>query len=107
MQAIRPIPRMLLNQTMEVREPLSDGTYGAAKTIGHVRFERCEDVSDDAHRAAYVSGTIFVDGVMSEGAYQVPVGSRIGIGGLDLYVRQVKRFEGAQGRIHHWELSVS
>lgn len=48
-----------------------------------------------------------MDAVNSKGAFEVPAGSRVEIGGASLYVRECRRLRGFNGRIHHWELEVS
>ena len=104
---MRQIPRRRLPHRMEVREPEPGGGYAEAKTIEHVRFERVHTTSADAHRSDSVGGKVYVDAVMSDGAFEVPVGSRAAIGGADMTVTTCTAFEGANGRVHHWELVVS
>ncbi|MCI9129183.1 MAG: minor capsid protein [Eggerthellaceae bacterium] len=106
MAGMRAIPRRLLPDTMDVREPAADGSFGEAKTIAHVRFERKREASADAHRSESLCGRVFVDAVTSTGAYEVPAGSRIEIQGLSLFVESCTAYEGANGRVHHWELDV-
>lgn len=106
MGMLRPIPCSLLGTSCAVREPLPDGDYGEAREIAHVRFERLHEAVDDAHRADDVLGTVYIDAVMSEGAYEVAAGSRIEIEGASLLVARVRRIEGTWGRVHHWELEV-
>lgn len=103
---LRPIPRALLNAACTVYGPLADGGFAEGREIAPVRFERSHDVVDDAHRADAVAGKVYVDAVMSGGAFEVRAGSRIAVGGASLLVASVKRFEGPHGRVHHWELEV-
>lgn len=103
---MRAIPRRLLPDTMEVREQTADGSFGEAKTIAHVRFERKREATDDAHRSEGLCGRVYVDAVTSAGALEVPAGSRVEIQGLSLFVESCTVFEGANGRVHHWELDV-
>lgn len=107
MLPIRPIPRNLLTDAMVVCEPTDDGEYGEPKTVRHVRFERMHEVADDAHRIDCVGGKVFVDAVMSDGAFEVAAGSRIEIDGVKLLVKSCSRFADANGRVHHWELVVA
>jgi hypothetical protein len=73
-----------------------------------VRFEFCQRSSEDEHRSADAgSGKVFVDPVNSDGAFEVPVGSRVQIGGHSYLVRVCRRCDDFCGRIHHWELEVS
>lgn len=106
MRALRPIPLMLLPDDMTVREPNADGGYGEAKVIRNVRFERASSMADDNHVLSSVFGTVFVDATMSDGAYEMKVGSRVQIQDLSLLVKSVRRFEIMHGRVHHWELDV-
>ncbi|MBQ9001538.1 MAG: minor capsid protein [Eggerthellaceae bacterium] len=104
----RPIPRRLLADDMRVCVPDGRGGFAAPVEVSGVCFQGGQSVSGDAHRAADAGGgTVFVDAVNSEGAFEVPAGSRVEIGGASLYVRECKRLRGFNGRIHHWELEVS
>ena len=106
MRNLKPIPRRLLPHSMAVEEPLADGTFGNVHELRHVRFERTHEVVADAHRSDAITGKVYVDAVMTEGAYEVPAGSRVSIEGASLLVAKVRRCEGAGGRVHHWELDV-
>lgn len=107
MRALRAIPHRLLPDTCVVRERLEDGRYGVGRAIRHVRFERAQATSTDEHRWADAGcGTLFIDAVSSQGAFEVRAGSRVEIGGQSYLVASVKRFEGARGRVHHWELDL-
>lgn len=85
-----------------------DGTYGPSVLVRHVRFERAESAADDAHRSADGgAGRIFVDAVSSEGAFEVPAGSRVLVGaGPSVHVRRCRRCCAVRGHVHHWELEV-
>lgn len=103
----RPIPRAALPDTMTVRAPQADGTYGEPELICYVRFEHRQRVSDDAHRSADAGGgTVFVDAANSVGAFEVEAGSRVAVAGRSMYVVEVRRCEDLFGRIHHWEIEV-
>ena len=103
----RPIPRAALPDNMTVRVPLSDGTFEEPVIVCYVRFERTQSVSDDGHRSADAgAGTVFVDAVNSVGAFEIPAGSRVAVGGRSLFVREVRRCEDLFGRVHHWEIKV-
>lgn len=52
------------------------------------------------------AGKVYVDAVNSSGAFEMPAGSRVNIGGYSYYVAEVKRCEDFNGHIHHWELVV-
>lgn len=107
MKSIRPIPRTALPDTMTVRVPLVDGAFEEPEIVVGVRFERTQSVSDDVHRSADAgAGTVFVDAVNSIGAFDIPAGSRVAVGGRSLFVREVHRCEDLFGRVHHWELKV-
>lgn len=106
MVSIRPIPRKLLGSSMGVSVPDGMGGYEEPVMVAPVRFERTHEVVSDAHRADAVTGKVYVDAIMSEGAFEIPAGSRIEIDGASLLVASVKRYEGSHGQVHHWELEV-
>lgn len=104
------IPKRLLPDTMTVEVPDTVAAYGGhyleAVTIEHVRFERAEQISKrDYALADGATGRIFVDAVNSEGAFAVPIGSRVTIGTNRMTVLACHRLVGFSG-IHHWELDV-
>lgn len=103
-----PIPRRFLPDSMDVSVPDGRGGFAAPVTVSGVRLCYVQSASVDAHRSADAGGgTVFVDAVNSEGAFEVPVGSRVEIGGVSYFVNKCKRLGGFRGRIHHWELGVS
>jgi len=106
---LRPIPRRLLRQSMSVRTPAADGGFNAAVTVTRVRYERANAAAfGDEHRATDDgAGVIYMDAAHSGGVFEIPAGSRIAIGGDDVVVVRSKRLCGTDGRVHHWELSVS
>lgn len=107
MGGLRPIPVRLLPDVMSVRVPPEDGTLAGPVTVSRVRFQRVQSVSDDAHRAADAgAGKVYVDAVNSGGAFEVPAGSRVTLGGHTYLVAACRRCEDFNGRIHHWELDV-
>lgn len=106
MGMLRPIPRSLLNARCVVYAPGVDGSFGEGREIAPVRFERTHMVVADEHRADAIAGVVYVDAVMSDGAFEVAAGSRIEIEGASLLVAEVRRFEGVRGSVHHWELVV-
>lgn len=104
---LRPIPRRLLPDDMLVYPSDGAGGYGDARLVKHVRFEMADSVVDDAHRASAASGRVFVDAANSAGAFDVPAGSKVAIGGLPpMMVRSCRRCCAVRGRVHHWELEV-
>ena len=108
MDLLRPIPLWLLGDTMLVRVPDGRGGFADPVEVSPVRFEEEQSSSDDAHRSADAGGgTVFVDAVNSAGAFEVPVGSRVQIGGASYFVRKCKRRCGFGSEVHHWELEVS
>ena len=102
---VRPIPKRLLPDEMLVYP--EDG--GQVRKVGHVRLEWEQSACPDAHRAADGgSGIVFVDAANSEGAFEVPAGSRVLVGaGPSLLVKKCKRCCVVRGQVHHWELVVS
>ena len=108
MVLLRPIPLWLLGDTMLVSVPEGHGGFAAPVEVSSVRFEGGQSASDDAHRSADAgAGTVFVDAVNSAGAFEVPAGSRVEIGGASYYVRKCRRRVGFGSSVHHWELEVS
>ena len=104
---LKPIPRRLLPDTIVAHVPDGEGGYEKGRTITNVRFERKRSAVDEPHRSADAgSGKVYIDRVNSGGAFEVPPGSRIEIGGASLYVAAVKPCEASAGQVHHWELSV-
>ena len=93
---------------MLVWRAVGDGTLERRPAmVCHVRYEREERVSDDAHRSDGCSGRVFVDARNSEGAFEVPSGSKVLVGaGPSVMVRAVKRCCVVRGHVHHWELEV-
>lgn len=106
MMSLRPIPRKLLASSMEVAVPDAEGGYEEPVTVAPVRFERTHELVADTHRADAVAGKVYVDAVLTEGAFEIPAGSRVTIDGASLLVASVRRFEGSHGHVHHWELEV-
>ena len=107
MRGLRPIPLRLLAEDAVVRVPDGAGGYVKGVAVSHVRFARTQSVVDDEHRSADAgSGKIYVDAVNSDGAFEVPAGSRIDIDGHSYYVAECRRCEDFNGRVHHWELVV-
>ena len=103
-----PIPRRFLSDCMDVSVPDGRGGFAAPVRVSGVRLCFAQSASGDAHRSADAgAGTVFVDAVNSGGAFEVPVGSRVEIGGVSYYVRKCKRRGGLGVSAHHWELIVS
>lgn len=99
---LRSIPARLLSDSCLVREPAVDGGFGEPRAISHVRFERAQSVVANAYRSADAgAGTLFVDAVMSAGAFEIPAGSRVEVHGRSYVAAKVSRFEGFNGRVHH------
>ena len=107
MRGLRPIPLRLLAEDAVVRVPDGDGGYAEGVAVSHVRFARMQSVVHDEHRLADAgSGKVYVDALNSGGAFEVPAGSRIDIGGHSYYVAECGRCEDFNGHVHHWELVV-
>lgn len=104
---LRPIPARLLPDSCLVREPTADGGFGELRAISRVRFERAQSVVAEAHRGADAgAGTLFVDAVSSAGAFEIPAGSRVEVGGRSYVAAKVARLEGFNGHVHHWEVEL-
>lgn len=108
MRGLRQIPRRLLPDDMLVWVDAADGERGEARLVRHVRFERMQKESGDAHRSADAGGgTVFIDAVNSQGAFEVPVGARVLIGaGPSMHVAECRRCCVFRGVVHHWELTL-
>ena len=102
----RPISKQDLRQTMTVCTPNADGTYSDPLAIIGVQFQQTDKMTDDKHRSSKSGGVVFVDAVNSKGAFSVPVGSRVCIGGHSYMVREVITIGDLFSRVHHWELEV-
>lgn len=107
MRYLRPIPRRLLPDDMLVRPADGQGGYGAARMVRHVRLELVDAVSDEPHRESSCTGRVFVDAVNSQGAFEVPAGSRVVMGSLPgMRVLSCRKCCVVRGQVHHWELEV-
>ena len=107
MRSLRPIPLRLLADDAVVRVPDGAGGFCDGVVVSRVRFRRVQSVVDDDHRSADAgAGKVYVDALNSVGAFEVPAGSRIDIGGHSYYVAECKRCEDFNGHVHHWELTV-
>lgn len=106
MSFLRPIPRRLLSDDMMVWPAMGDGSYGPSRLVRHVRFERSETAAQGgAHFTGGTSSTLFVDATNSEGAFEIPVGSRVLVGaGPSAYVQSCTRCYVLRGVVHHWKL---
>lgn len=108
MFGVTPIPLWMLGDSMLVSVPDGHGGFSGPVEVSPVRFEEVQSASDEAHRSADAGGgTVFVDAVNSRGAFEVPVGSRVEIGGVSYFVRKCKRRGEFGPRVHHWELVVT
>ena len=107
MRSLRPIPARLLAENAVVRIPDGEGGYTEGVEVSHVRFARKHSVVDGSHRSADAgAGKVYVDALNSVGAFEIPAGSRIDIGGHSYYLAECKRCEDFNGHVHHWELVV-
>lgn len=107
MRSLRPIPARLLADDAVVRVPDGAGGYAEGVEVSHVRFARKQSVADNGHRSADAgAGKVYVDALNSVGAFEIPAGSRIYIGGHSYYVAECTRCEDFNGHVHHWELTV-
>jgi hypothetical protein len=92
---------------MLVRPADGQGGYGAARMVRHVRLELVDAVSDEPHRESSCTGRVFVDAVNSQGAFEVPAGSRVVMGSLPgMRVLSCRKCCVVRGQVHHWELEV-
>ncbi len=107
MKSFMPIPKRLLPHDINVRVPDGKGGFNEPVTVRHVAVQMAQSVCDDEHRSAAAgSGTVFLDAMNSDGAFDVPAGSRVELQGHSYYVTESAKFETVQGQVHHWELSI-
>lgn len=116
MARVRPIPPALMRHTMEVRVPAAGsargGEYERPRTVSNVRYQAVLGTRQTAYQLQDgTTGIVFVDAETSAGAFEVPAGSKLAILAPDGWTASVsvlacRRFEGAGGRVHHWELEV-
>ena len=110
MPYLPPIPLYLLPDSMTVEQPDTTSYYGGAflkaVEISHVRYEREETLDSNTVKLADgASGRIWVDAANSSGAFRIPVGSKITLGGEVLIVVSCAEFR-PFGPVHHWEIDV-
>ena len=107
MRGLRPIPVRLLSEDAVVQVPDGAGGFEEGVAVSRVRFVRTQSVSDDAHRSADAgAGKVYVDALNSAGAFEVPAGSRIEVGGHSYYVAESRACADFNGHVHHYELVV-
>ena len=106
MRMFAPIKKGELCKTMVVCTPRPDGTYSDPVAIIGVGFHEFQKASKDAHRSASGGGWVFVDAVNSKGAFSVPGGSLVTIGGHSYTVLENIMIGNLWSRPHHWELKV-
>ena len=88
---------------------LSEAAFGLALPAAerHVRWLVDAREPADGELVAYHRAVCAaVDALNSVGAFEVPAGSRIDIGGHSYYVAECKRCDDFNGHLHHWELPI-
>lgn len=108
MRYLRPIPKRLLPDDMLVWPSDGKGGFLATRMIRHVRLAYAQSVVDEPHCSADAGrGVVYVDSVNSQGAFEVPAGSRVIVGSSpSMFVRSCRRCVVIRGEVHHWELEV-
>ena len=100
----------MLCDEMEVSVPDASGyggEYAEPVTVSHVRLERAEALRQAGYKLADgATGRVFVDAANSEGAFRVPVGSKVSIAGDDYQVLSVDECRARGPEVHHWEVDV-
>lgn len=112
--ALRQIPKALMPDTIEVFVPVA-GEYGGtfsedALVIKNVRLERKSGMNVSSYvQMNGTFGKLFIDAVNSEGAFYIPIGSKVLLNGSNEkhIVTKVECFEGFNGKVHHWEVQIS
>jgi 6,7-dimethyl-8-ribityllumazine synthase len=101
------MPTRLLPDNMLVFPSDGRGGFLAARLVKRIRFEVTNSTSDDAHRASATAGRVFVDATNSEGAFEIPAGSKMLINAMPrMMVATCRRCCIIRGEVHHWELEV-
>ena len=108
---MRQIPKRLLPDKAVVRVPdddaLSGGQYGDEVEIENVRYDKSASIRrTDYQLQDGTTGIVYIDAVNSAGAFEIPAGSVLKIGDLEVYVNITRTFEDFAGHVHHWELEV-
>lgn len=111
---LRPIPRSLLPDAVEVFCP-TESDYGGTfeqygRTISHVRFNAESELRASGHVLDDGStGLLFIDAVSSDGAFEVPVGSKVILNGEEPFkvARKCTVLRGFDGIVHHWEVELA
>lgn len=108
---MRQIPKRLLPDTAIVRLPDDDASAGGhfeqERTIERVRYDKSASIRrTDYQLQDGTTGIVYIDAVNSVGAFEVPAGSVLKIGSVEVYVNITRTFEGFAGHVHHWELEV-
>ena len=102
MRSLRPMPRRALPDSARV---LLAG--GDVRVLRHVRFDVSSALDEDDYGARRAcSGCVYVDAVMTDGAFEVPVGSVLESEGRRFKVTGCRLVRGNGGRVHHWKLTV-
>lgn len=110
---MRQLPASTLSSDALVRVPKADAEFGGEfeepVTIRRVRLEGVDSIRSTPYALAEdTTGLLFVDAVVSVGAFEVPAGSMVSLDGGVTWssVNACHRFETFGGRTHHWELEV-
>lgn len=105
-----PIPRRLLTSKASVRVPVPGfgGTYAEAREISHVCWQPEQPLRRTDHQAgAPCKGTLFIDAVLSEGAFEIPAGSLVSVDGdTECCVQECAALPSPKN-VHHWEVTLA
>jgi hypothetical protein len=107
------LPASTLSSNALVKVPKVDAEFGGEfdepVNIRRVRLDGVDSIRSTPYALAEdTTGLLFVDAVISVGAFEVPAGSKVSLDGGATWssVNACHRFETFGGRTHHWELEV-
>ena len=104
-----PLPRKLMRDTISVKVP-KDSPYGGEfenpVTIERVCYQSVASVrATDYQLQAPLKGMLFIDPVLSVGAFEIPAGSLVCVNGEKSWatVHECEAISSYSG-LHHWEV---
>lgn len=113
-KTLRPIPKRLLPDQILVYPSDGNGGYEQTKLLKHVRVDYTSAETSasvygntDSVHTETPSVLVFVDAVNTDGAFEIPVDSKIYVrSGATFHVRKVTRCCVFHGQVHHWEIEA-
>ena len=111
MPLLKPIPPALLPHSMTVAVPDPDAAYGGEYLdpveVAGVRYEGATGLETNGYRLAEgAAGRVWMDAENTDGAFDVPVGSKVSLLGHEFACASCRAYEGPSGKVHHWEMDL-